>query len=302
MKKLIIPLFAGIFSLGCLAQNDSSTSLNLEKEKTYITKIEINQQIERIGMRGSINLEINNSYNINYKLIKREDENRVIEIKFDQLSSKFSIKTEKPDPDKEKLIDQLINESLYNNTVLVKMKKGENTIEFINYPDFKDQLADNISNIKSDLKNEVNKRCNIFLQESNLKSLIQTIFLYIPNKPIEKNDEWTKSNIITLGQMELASVNNYKLNEITENTYIIDCISNMESTPSNVPVNFKGAEKSFEAKGNSKSQLTIYQDNGLIKNSSTITHIDGNTKILKQDKEIHVTFTNDIETKISTQY
>jgi hypothetical protein len=274
MKTFISSVFFTLLSISLMAQAPVDLKLNLEKGKVYSVK-STSKQVMQITANGQqINMNVNTSNVLSCKVLRQENEIMDIEFKFDTISQKSSsvmgtIETNSAKQGKEPL-EKIMNK-LSKTKLIAKISTSGKFIDFVNLSKFKDSIMLVLDSVPATKRDEARKQADGILKESAVKSLIEPIFAYLPEKAVKPDDKWESSYITNINNMSILSANTYTLKAANNKTASISGSTETESMPSNDP----SAQMTMNLKGTSTSDGTIDVATGLSLKTTTKTHFEG---------------------------
>lgn len=285
MKTLISSVFFTLLSISLLAQAPVDLKLKLEKGKVYTIKNNTKQAIQQTanGQQFAIDVVTNNV--ITFKVLQQDKDVMDIEFKFDTIASKisspmFKRETNSAKPGNEPL-EKLMNKmSKYR--IVAKINTAGKFVNFVNYGKFRDSIMFVLDSVPASKRDDARKQADALLKESSIKSMIEPLFAYLPDKPVKTGESWETSFFSMNSNLSLLLLNSYTLNGVENNTAKISGKSDVESMPSNDPA----AQMTQELKGTSTSDGTLDISTGLALKNTSKSHFEGATTVKNNGNEM----------------
>jgi len=296
MKTIISSVFVALLAISLQAQTPITLKLNLEKDKMYKVKSTGKQtmQITASGQLFNINVTTNNV--ISYKVQKQDNDIMDIEFKFDTIATKTdspmgNVETNSAKPAGNDPTEKIMNKlSMY--TIIAKISTSGKFIEFVNYPKFKDNILFVLDSIPATKRDQAKMIADALIQESAIRTRIEPLFAYLPEKSVKTGDVWETTFSLTANSGTLMSLNTFILNGKENNLAKISGKSEIESLPSNDPL----AQMTQDLKGTLTSDGTIDLTTGLISNNTSKGHIEGAMTMKSNNTEMKVKMDSQSET------
>ena len=296
MKTIISSVFVALLAISLQAQTPITLKLNLEKDKMYKVKSTGKQtmQITASGQLFNINVTTNNV--ISYKVQKQDNDIMDIEFKFDTIATKTdspmgNVETNSAKPAGNDPTEKIMNKlSMY--TIIAKISTSGKFIEFVNYPKFKDNILFVLDSIPATKRDQAKMIADALIQESAIRTRIEPLFAYLPEKSVKTGDVWETTFSLTANSGTLMSLNTFTLNGKENNLAKISGKSEIESLPSNDPL----AQMTQDLKGTLTSDGTIDLTTGLISNNTSKGHIEGAMTMKSNNTEMKVKMDSQSET------
>jgi hypothetical protein len=293
MKKLICSAIFAAFCLSAMAQTPVNLKLNLENGKVYKIKNN-NKQNMQISVSGQqIAMEVNTRATYSCKVLQQANDVIDFEFQFDSISAKTSsvmgtqeTNSAKPgNTSQEKIMSKLCAYKL-----IAKISTAGKFIGFVNYGQYKDNVMFVLDSIPASQRDDARIVADALLKESVLRSMVEPMFAYLPEKAVKVSDTWetTYFNISSISSMVL--LNTYTLKSVDNQQAIVSGTTEMESMPMKEP-----AAMSLEnLKGTSTSESSIDLKTGLIVKSTQKGHSEGVMKANEQEMSLKMDFQSEI--------
>ncbi|MDP4239339.1 MAG: DUF6263 family protein [Bacteroidota bacterium] len=299
MEAFIPIVFLALTGISLLAQTPVNLKLNLEKGKLYRIKSTSKQAIQQTanGQQFAVNASSNTV--ISYKVLRQENEMMDIEFKFDTIASKissvmFNRETNSAKPAGSEPLEKIMNKmSTYK--LVAKISTAGKFIDFVNYGKFKDSVLFVIDSIPATKRDQAKTQADGLLKESALKSMIEPLFAYLPEKAVKTGDTWETSYFLMANNMSMLSLNSYTLKGVENNRASIAGKAEIESMPSTDPA----AQMQQELKGTMTSDGTLDITTGLISNNTTKGHIEGTLTMKNNGNEMKIPMSVDSQVETS---
>jgi len=295
MKTSILSVFMAFLGISMMAQTPVELKFNLEKGKVYKIKNISNQTVQQTANGQSYTLDIYSNSVVSCKVLQQENDIMNIEFKFDTIESKisspmFNKETNSAKPANNDPTERIMNKmSTYK--IIAKISTAGKFIDFMNFGKFKDSVMfvfDSISDTKKDMAKKV---ADALLKESAVKSMIEPLFAYLPDKTVKIGDTWETSYFNIANNLSMVVLNSYTLKGIENNTATISGQSDMESMPSNDP----SASTSQEIKGSSTFDSKMDILTGLILKNTSKGHYEGTIKMKSNNSEVKLSMDSQSE-------
>jgi len=235
MKTFFFSLLFTLMSASLLAQTPVALKLNLEKGSVYTIK-SISKQTMQQGVAGqSMVVNVLSNRVTSFKLLGQEKGVLELEMRFDTIANKissamFSKETSSAKPGKDP-VERLQNKmSLY--PLITKFSTSGKFVGFSNLNEYKTNVTLFIDSLPDSKKDEAKKQADMLLKESALKSMFEPLFAHLPEKPVNTNDSWESSFVISANDMSFLVFSTYTLKAIEGGQAVLSGISEMESMPS----------------------------------------------------------------------
>lgn len=285
MKTLISSVFFTLLSISLLAQAPVDLKLKLEKGKVYTIKNTAKQAIQQTanGQQFAIDVVTNNV--ITFKVLQQDKDIMDIEFKFDTIASKisspmFKRETNSTKPGSEPLEKVMNKMSKYK--IVAKINTAGKFVNFVNYGKFRDSIMFVLDSIPASKRDDARKQADALLKESAVKSMIEPLFSYLPDKPVKTGESWETSFFSMNSNLSLLLLNSYTLNGVENNTAKISGKSDVESMPSNDPA----AQMTQDLKGTSTYDGTLDISTGLALRNTAKSHFEGATTVKNNGNEM----------------
>lgn len=297
MKNLFFVAIALMVSFSLMAQ--TPLKLNLQTGKIYKVKT-MNQQTVQASYNGQpFTSEVYTGISTSFKVLSVSKDVLLMEFKFDTIENKVNSPMAKRDinsaiPAKGKDYFTRILNKVSTSKLVAKISTSGKFIGFVNYKNFKDSVLMVMDSVPDSKREQVQKQAETYLGESILQSMIEPLFIYLPEKPVSTGDKWDKSYVSKSANASMILVNSYTLNGIENKVARISCTTQIESMPLDDP----SVQMSMDLKGTSTSDLTADVTTGLIIKSSAKNHVEGNMNVKNQGNEMKMPTTVDAHLEI----
>lgn len=297
MKKLILSVFVALSGISLMAQTPVDIKLNLEKGKVYTIKSTSKQAIQQTANGQQYNLDITTNSVVSYKVLSQEKDIMVIEFKFDTIATKisstmFNKETNSAKPAGNDPLEKIMNKmSKYK--LVAKIATNGKFVDFVNYPKYKDSVMFVMDSIPASKKDMTKKQADALLNESAIKSMIEPLFAYLPEKTVKTGDTWETSYIRAANNISMLCLNSFILKGVDNNVATISGKSEIESMPSNDPT----AQMTQELKGTMTFDGTMDLKTGLALKNTSKGHIVGTTIMKNNGNEMKMPLVIDSESE-----
>lgn len=280
MKTFLSLLLFTLLSATLMAQTPVNLKLNLEKGKTYMVKNTSKQASQQSVAGQSMVANVVENRVTSFKLIGQENDVLELEVRFDTLATKisaamYSKESSSAQPGKDPVDRLQYQKSLY--PLKAKISTAGKFISFTNLSEFKGKVMLFIDSLPDSKKDDAKKQAEMLLKESALRSLVEPLFAHLSDKPVNINDSWESSYMITQNDMNFLVFFTYTLKSIENGQALITGTSEMESMPSsNATVKMdqpiKGSS-TFEGRVDlATGMLSTLTENNKLAGSVTVTN------------------------------
>lgn len=286
MKPFITSFFLAFFGLSLMAQSPVNLKLNLVKGKVYTIKSTSKQAIQETANGQQFAIDVYSNIVVSYKVLQQENDVMEIELKFDTIASKinspmFKKETNSANPAGKEPLERIMNKmSTYK--LIAKISTTGKFIDFVNYGKFKDSVMFVLDSIPAAKRDDARKQAEGLLKESAVKSMVEPLFAYLPDKTVKVGDTWETSYFNIANTLSLILSNSYTLKSVDNNLATISGKTEMESMPSNDP----SAQMSQELKGTSTFIGIIDLKTGLTMKGTAKGHFEGTTTVKNNGNEM----------------
>jgi len=296
MKAFISTVFLALLCISVQAQTPVSLKLNLEKGKVYTVKSTSKQTMQITAGGQLINIDVLSNNVVSYKVLKQDKDIMDIELKFDTIASKTNSpmgnkETNSAKPAGNEPLEKIMNK-LSTYKIIAKISTSGKFIEFVNYPKFKDNVLFVLDSIPTTKRDQAKMIANALIQESAIRTRIEPLFAYLPEKSVKTGDVWETTYSLAANNGTLLSLNTFTLNGMENNLAKISGKSEIESLPSNDP----SAQMSQDLKGTMTSDGTIDLTTGLVLKNTSKGHIEGAMTMKSNNSEMKVKMDSQSET------
>jgi len=286
MKKIISSVIFTLLGISLMAQAPVSLKLNLVKGKVYTVKSTSKQAIQQTAGGQTINIDVVSTSVTSYKVLKQDKDIMDIEFKFDTIAAKisspmFTRETNSAKPAGNDPLEKIMNK-ISKNTIIARISTDGKFVDFVNYTKFKDNIMFVLDSIPAAKRDQAKTQAEGLVKESAVKSMIEPLFSYLPEKPVKVGDAWETSFIQSANNMSMLCMNTFTLKSLENNAAAVSGKSEIESLPSNDPT----AKMSSEIKGTITFDATIDQATGLRVKNTSKGHLDGTTTMKNNGTEM----------------
>ena len=298
MKKLISSVFFTLLGISLMAQAPVSLKLNLVKGKMYTIKSVSKQAIQQTANGQTFNIDVTSTSVTSYKVLKQENEIMDIEFKFDTIASKisspmFTRETNSAKPAGNDPLEKIMNK-MSQNKIIARISTDGKFVDFVNYGKFKDNVLFVLDSIPAAKRDQAKTQADALVKESAVKSMIEPLFAYLPEKPVKAGDAWETSFIQTASNISMLCMNSFSLKSVENNVAAVSGKSEIESIPSNDP----NAKVSSELKGTITFDCTIDQTTGLRLTNTSKGHLEGTNTMKNNGTEMKMPMILDSQSEV----
>ena len=145
----------------------------------------------------------------------------------------FSRETNSAKPGNEPLEKIMNKMSTYK--IIAKITNAGKFVQFVNLGKFTDSIMFVLDSVPASKRDDARKQADALLKESAIKSIIEPMFSYLPEKAVNIGDTWETSYFNVSGTMSILSLNTHKLEGIENNLARVSGTSEAEAMPSTDP-------------------------------------------------------------------
>ncbi len=293
MRTIVSVLLTAIFSVSVMAQSPVNLKYNLEPNKSYQVK-SISNQHEKSTMQGMEQIKDTESTSyFTLKALNKGEEFFMAQVKFDSIlisistpkmeinsSKEGSMTSEKPD----EIMNCVLNR-LCRNTLLVKMAYSGHVIDIMNHELIAKTVLSDLDSLKGMMAMSLKPRIEMVVEKNSLKSMIESITVYLPNKEISKGEKWKTQVTNSQGLGSLISTD-FQLNELSNNEAAITGDVTIDPTGNTMEMN--GAKISGELRGKGTTEMKINPTTGWIVNGKSEIQLSGNLNVNAQGQSFQI--------------
>ncbi len=299
MKKTIASALILVFCISLSAQLPVNLKFNFKTGVMNQMKISGKQNMQSTYNGTPFTTLVNTNLFISYTLIAMDKEIMKIEFKFDTIQSKtvapmVTKETNSAVPARSKEYLERILNRFSAGKIIAKISTSGKFIGFENYRSFKDNILLAMDSVPDNKKDQIRKQADMLLKESSIQSMIEPLFAYLPDKPVNIGDKWETTVLQSSGGISSMMFNTFTLDKLDNNSVFLSQITEIESVPSNDP----NAPMSSEINGKSTSELVIDKSTGAILKSSAKSHSEGTIIVKNQGNEIKMPIVIDSQSVI----
>ena len=295
MKKVLLSVFFALLGISLMAQAPVTLKLNLEKGKVYTAKSTGKQNLQISTGGQQFNIDVFTNSIVTYKVLKQENDIMDVELKFDTIVSKSnspmgSKETNSAKPDMADPMERIMNK-ISTSTIVAKISTAGKFVDFVNYPKFKDHVLFVLDSIPATKRDQAKIVADALLQESAIRTRIEPLFSYLPEKAVKIGDTWETTYSLSANNASLLSLNTFSLKGVANNVATVSGKSEIESLPSNDPA----AQMTQDLKGTMTADGTIDLSTGLLLKSISKGHIEGTMTVKANNSEMKMKMDSESE-------
>jgi hypothetical protein len=288
MKRILTILFIALLCNTCYSQN--KIELNLTKGKVYHQKMSVVMAVKQVvnNMDVNINMTINGSTAFTVTDYKTG----VYDI--DVAYTALSLKTDMPGGqsvsfDSEKADEKdMVSTSLglmKNKPFHMKMNRQGKVLELTNVSHLYNLIFEKFSHLAPEEKQKLQGQIEQSFGEKAFRNNMENMMSFYPQKPVDKGSTWTMKNKVFSANVEMQMENNYKLDDVTANQYLISGTSKMSSPNTDTYyVEVNGMATKAAITGNVTANMKIDKKTGWIDESVSNMSLKGVVSIKGNDK------------------
>jgi len=293
MKTILSILLTVTFGLSMFAQSPVNLKYNLELNKNYQVKSTSNQH-EKSTMQGMEQIKDTESTSyFTLKALNKGNDFFMAQVQFDTITvsisapkmeinsaNEGSMTSEKP----EEIMDCVLNR-LCKSTLVVKMAYSGHVIDIMNHAVVSKTILSDIDSLKGQVGASLKPRIEMMVEKEAMKSMIESITVYLPNKEISKGDKWDTQFTNSQGLGSLISTN-YTLNDINNGEAAMTGEISVEPTGKTMEMN--GAKISGELRGLGKTEMKVNTNSGWIISGKSDVQLSGNLNVNAQGQSFSI--------------
>lgn len=295
MKKVFLSVFFALLGISLMAQEPVTLKLNLEKGKVYKAKSSSKQNLQIAAGGQQFNIDVFSNSIVTYKVLKQENDIMDVELKFDTIISKSNSpmgnkETNSAKPNLADPMERIMNK-ISTSTIVAKISTAGKFVDFVNYPKFKDHVLFVLDSIPAGKRDQAKMVADALLQESAIRTRIEPLFTYLPEKAVKIGDTWETTYSLSANNASLLSLNTFSLKGVANNVATVSGKSEIESLPSNDPA----AQMTQDLKGTMTADGTIDLSTGLMLKSTGKGHIEGTMIVKANNSEMKMKMDSESE-------
>ena len=302
MKSLLITSLALICCFMSFAQSPVTLKLTLEKGKVYKLKNISKQNIQSSYNGMNFTTDVNSSTSIRFTLLSLEKDLMRIEFKIDTIQSKTNSpmgnkETNSAKPAKKTEYMERIMNRFSNTGIIAKISTSGKFMGFENYKAFRTNVLAIMDSIPESKKDQLQKQIDMTLKESAVQSMIESLFVYLPDNAVKTGETWETSNSVSGGGLTGMNFNTITLDSTDQSVAALSLKSELESMPSTD----ENALMQMNIKGQSTGNMTIDLKTGIIIKSNDKKHYEGVMTVKNQGNEVKMPLTINAQSEIIKQ-
>lgn len=303
MKKSLLSLaIAVVIALSSTCFAATTLKFNLEKGKSYKVKTTSQQTIAMTVNGMQMNMEIKNISVTSLSPKSLEKDYFIAQVKFDSIVNDMSMpqgtmkmNSNKPgDPKNPMEVGGFAMFHLCKNPLEVKLSYSGKVLEIVNIKAINDSLNKVIDTLSEPTKGQLKSVIEMMASESALKSMIEVLTAYLPEKAVDKGDKWESKTILKPSGMEFQVITNYKLKSITVNQAELSGDAVIESSADGT-MNMNGMKIPYEMRGISSSESTIDPQTGWVIKGKSKSKLQGSMTFGGNASPMEINGTSEIE-------
>lgn len=285
MNKKLNLLALALVMLSSAVMASTQLKLNLENGKTCKVKTKTAQTIT-MNMNGmDMNTEMSMESSISFSVTAVKEDTFEMDVLFEQIVNKIdmpgrsmTMSSAAPgDPSKPEEVMNTVFFILSQNTLKVIMSSSGRVIDITNAKEITEKALAAFDSVPPAMQMQMKPMAEGALGKANLKSMIEAITAYFPDKNSTNNQNWESNISISANGMELVSKSKYKIKK-TEGSNIVLAAESTIEPAGNGKMTANGMEVAYEMRGMGQSELTIdaltgwiIKGNGRMRTKGSIT-------------------------------
>lgn len=261
MKTTRTALLLALVSMTLSAQQVPVT-LKLQPNQPVTIRMQSKQRIQQSVSGQQIAVDVQADRVVNARLVNKTDGELTLSLTFDTLrtltkAAMFSQEINSTKPGKEP-VEKVLNK-LSQTPILVRITPTGKFLGFDNYALLREELLRALDDVPATKRDAAVKQVESMIKESSLRSMVEPLFSYLPEKAIQVGETWENTYVTTSNDLSTvvlvdfkgSSLEGYQLNYTTS--------SRMESLPSTNP----NAQASMDMQGTATGEGCIDTRTGL---------------------------------------
>lgn len=303
MKTIRLIIFFAMISMSAISQKSADLSFNLKENAVYRVKATTVQNTNQTVMGNEQSIQTNSVTVFSLKPLKKMESEMITEVRFDTLITFISqpqmeINSSNPgDLTSENPADILscIYNRMSNTSFLARMDYAGNVTGFMNLESLMDDIMQGTDSLKGQSATFILQRVKTFLNEKSLKTMIESVTVYLPGKEVKKGDKWDLSSTITGGGMDMSQDATYQLVNLSRDEAEITGEKVVESLPGTMEMN--GAQITPDIRGIGKIDLIVDPNTGWLISGNSKQQLKGEMSVNAGGNlfNIPVEITTDVE-------
>jgi hypothetical protein len=293
MKTLLTALFMSLATMTLTAQ-DATPTLNLQKGQSITIKSMNKQRIQQSVSGQEIAVDVTTDRVITARLLDKTAQELTFSITYDTLrsvtkSAMFSRETNSATPGSEP-IEKVLNK-LSQTAMVVKMSPTGKFLRFDNYTQLREGILRVLDDVPASKREATLKQAEALLKESALRSMVEPLFGYLPEKPIKVGDTWETSYISSSNDMNFVVLVNHTANNVEGGMLGYSTAGQLETLPATDP----NAQISMDLKGTSTGEGRIDAKTGLRTLDTEKASYKGTATVKQMGQEMTIPMSIDSE-------
>lgn len=283
LAALIIVL---VFSGGLACQKRPSKiqyKLQLEKGKTYILRVVINQKISQTvqGQQKDTNQKIKMTYI--YDVIDVDSAGNILikvtfqAIRFSEAGPRGEIEYDSSNPPTSLSPEFRGLAALVGKSFTLKLAPDGQIKEIKGVDKMIDSMIEQLG-VPEDRRDLTEKSLKEQFGNEALKEMITKVTVKYPNKPVEKGSEWASEVTVSKG-FPMILENTWKLKERQNGISVIEVSSKIESNTEAEPIEIDSMKIIYKLSGQQKGTVEIQESNGLTKHGQLTQEFSGEVRV-----------------------
>jgi hypothetical protein len=292
MKTIVSVLLTAIFSVSVMAQSPVNLKYNLDLNKKYKIKF-VDNRIEKTQMYGTEQIkETETNFYFTLKPLNKANDFFMAQVQFDTVDISVSMPKMEMTSRKEGSISSekaedvmaCILNRLCKSTLVVKMAYSGHVVDILNYPIVAKTVLSDLDSLNGQ-NAAMRPQLEMMIEKGSLKSWIEMITVYLPNKEVNKDETWKIQITNSQGLGSLITVD-YKLNDLSENEASIN--GEIKIDPAGKTMEMNGAKITGDLRGTGKNEMKIDPNSGWVNNRSSEIQLSGTINVNAQGQAMAI--------------
>ncbi|HBL72000.1 MAG TPA: hypothetical protein DD409_03450 [Bacteroidales bacterium] len=293
MKTLLTALLFSLATVTLTAQ-ETPLTLNLQKGQPITIKTHNKQRIQQTASGQQMAFDVSTDRVVTANLLEKTAQELTLSITYDTLrsvtkSAMFNRETNSALPGNEP-IEKVLNK-LSQTAMVVKITPTGRFLRFENYAQLREDILRVLDDVPASKKDAALKQAEALIKESALRSMVEPLFSYLPEKAVKVGETWETSYISTSNDISSIVLSNNTVKSQSEGSLTYTTVGQLESLPATDP----NAQISMDIKGSSTGEGSIDIKTGLRPLDTEKASYKGTTTVKQMGQETSIPMTIDSE-------
>ncbi len=294
MKTIQLLIIFAMISLSASSQKTADLSFNLNENSVYRAKVTTVQNTTQTLMGNEQTVQTNTVSVISLKPLKKMDNEMITEVRFDtiitvisqpQMEINSSIPGDLTSEDPTDILNCIFNR-MSNTALLARMNYAGNVTGFMNLEPMVGEIMQGTDSLKGQAAPFILQRIETMMNEKALKTMIESVTVYLPGKEVKKGDTWEISSTVSGGGMDMSQASSYQLLNLSRDEAEISGETVVESLPGTMDMG--GAKITPDIRGIGKTELWVDPNTGWIKKGKSKQQLTGEMSVNAQGNTFNI--------------